>query len=555
MQLSNTVKKDAEVRTKLHKRYSLLLKRQKELTSNDVYEVFMNSFSTALDPHSAYMSPSELEEFHIHTRLYLEGIGALLRSDEGITTIHGLVPGGSAQKSKIVKTGDKIVAVAQGNEAPVDVIDMDLRDVVKLIRGPRGTKVRLTIRRDTKEFIATLTREKVDLPDQATKSHVYILEEKKKRTDSEPPKTYKIGFIDLPSFYMDFEARSARQKNFRSSTHDVEAELKKLKAENVDLVILDIRSNGGGALDEGIDLAGLFVGAGPIVQVKKGNDKPHIHKSEGEPVYTGPLIVMINQQSASSSEIMAGAIQDYNRGLLVGGSHSFGKGTVQIVDNLDPSLGAIKVTISKFYRPFGSSTQKNGVLSDIALPAVSDLYDIGEKFYDYSLEWDQVPAVPFKDFKMSKPYIPELKTASELRVKEDADFKKVFEAIKEYKAKEKEHNLISLKKDDNKKTPEKEVDEEEEDNPDFQQGKLPKLTDDLLLQETLRIAGDYIRLMKKEPLLSFNLPALEQEKAEKRKAEEEKKQKGKKQTSTKKVSKDKAVEKKKAEETSKPMSN
>lgn len=542
MQLAKTIKKDAEVRAKLHKRYDLLLKRHKEINSNEVYEVFMNAFSTALDPHSEYMSPTQLEEFHIHTRLYLEGIGALLRSEEGITSIHGLVPGGSAQKSGLVKAGDKIVAVAQGTEAPVDVIDMDLRDVVKLIRGPRGTKVRLTIRRGEKEFVAGLTREKVDLPDQATKSRIYQVQEKAPQAGA-AAKTYKIGFIDLPSFYMDFEARSARKKNFRSSTHDVELELKKLKAQNVDLVILDIRSNGGGALDEAIDLAGLFVGAGPIVQVKKGNDKPYIHKSEGDAVYDGPLIVMINQQSASSSEIMAGAIQDYNRGLLIGGKHSFGKGTVQIVENLDPSLGAIKVTISKFYRPSGASTQKRGVLSDIGLPGLGDLYDIGEKFYDYALEWDEVPAVPHKDFKMTKPYLDTLRTAAELRLKDDPDFKKVYDAMKEYKEKEKERNLISLKIDDKKKTTDKSLDEEEENEDEYDSAKSPKLSDDLLLQETLRISADYVRLMKKEKLVAYVLPDLEKEKAEKLKAEEAKKAQ-KKQATNKKASK---VKKKTAE--------
>jgi carboxyl-terminal processing protease len=519
MQLANTVKKDAEVRTKLHKRYSLLLKRHKEINSNEVYETFVNSFSTALDHHSEYYTPSQLEEFHIHTRLYLEGIGALLRSEYGITSIHGLVPGGSAQKSGLVKVGDKIVAVAQGTEAPVDVIDMDLHDVVKLIRGPRGTKVRLTIRRNEKVFLATLTREKVDLPDQATKSRIYELEESKPLVGT-PAQKYKIGFIDLPSFYRDFEAYSAKEKNFRSSAQDVDKELKKLKAQNVDLVIVDIRSNGGGALEEAIDVAGLFVGAGPIVQVKKGSDKPYVHKFEGEASYTGPLIIMINQQSASSSEIMAGAIQDYDRGLIIGGKHTFGKGTVQVVDNLDPSLGAIKVTISKFYRPSGASTQKKGVLSDIGLPGMSDLYDIGEKFYDYALEWDEVATVLHRDFKMTKPYLQEIRNLGELRLKGDPDFKKVYEAMKEYKAKEKEHNLISLKIDDKKKTSNKDPDDEDgyEDAT-----KTPKLRDDLHLQETLRIAGDYLRLLKKEKPITLTLLDLEKEKAENLKLDAEKK--------------------------------
>ena len=527
MQLLSTLKNDKEVRVKLHKRYDLLLKRHKEVNSNEVYETFINAFSTALDPHSEYMSPSQLEEFHIHTRLYLEGIGALLRSEDGITSIHGLVPGGSAQKSGQLKVGDKIVAVAQGAEAPVDVIDMDLRDVVKLIRGPRGTKVRLAIRRDRSEFVATLTREKVDLPDQAAKSRVYEIQTglNKQANPKLAAKTtsYKIGVIDLPSFYMDFEARSAKRKDFRSSTHDVALELKKLQAQKVDAVILDIRSNGGGALDEAIDLAGLFVGSGPIVQVKKGGDRPYVHKYDGDPVYTGPLLLMINQQSASSSEIMAGAIQDYDRGILIGGAHTFGKGTVQIVDNLDPTLGAIKVTISKFYRASGASTQMRGVLSDVVLPAVSELYEIGEKYYDYALLWDGVPEVPHRSFKMTKPYLAALKANSETRVKRDSDFKKVFDAMKDYKDKEKEHYLISLKIDPKKKpAPDLDDDPDRDDPPE---GGMPKLIDDLLMQETLRVAGDYVRLLKKESLVAMNIPDLEKERLAKMRAEQAKKAK------------------------------
>lgn len=522
MQLLNDVKNEAEIRSKLHKRYDLRLKHDKKLNSNDIYETFINSFSTALDPHSEYYTAAQLEEFNIHTRLYLEGIGALLRSEDGITTIHGLVPGGSAQKSGLVKTGDKIVAVAQENEkAPVDVIDMDLKDVVALVRGPRGSKVRLTIRRAQKDFVVTLVREKVDLPDQAAKSRIY--EVKPLSKDKKELKNYKIGFIELPSFYRDFEARSARKKDFKSSARDVEQELIKLEKEKVDLVIVDIRSNGGGALDEAVDLSGLFLGEGPIVQqVRKSKNKPEVHSSERSAVYKGPLIVMINQQSASSSEIMAGAIKDYNRGLLVGGLHTFGKGTVQIIDKLDNKLGAIKVTISKFYTPSGASTQNKGVLSDINTPGVTDLYEIGERFYDYALEWDQVAPLKYKDFKMVAPYLAELKGLSEIRLKNNPDFKKVFQAMKEYNEKGKDQNKISLKVD-NKTKANKEKDEDD-DVVDFSK-KEPKLSDDLHLQETLFIAGDYIRLIRGEVPVSMSLPKLEKEKEEKKRLEAEKKNK------------------------------
>ncbi len=527
-QLLATIKNEAKVRAKLHKRYDLQLKHHRETNSTEVYETFVNAFSTGLDPHSEFFPPAQVEEFNIHTRLYLEGIGAILRSEDGITSIHGLVPGGSAQKSGQIKVGDKIVAVAQAMEAPVDVIDMDLKDVVKLIRGPRGTKVRVSIRRDREEFVATLTREKVDLPDQAAKSRIYEVR-------SETPKvqagqasasvvtSYKIGVIDLPSFYMDFEARSAKQKDFRSSTHDVAIELKKLQAEKVDAVILDIRSNGGGALDEAVDLAGLFVGSGPIVQVKKGNDKPYVHKFDGQAGYDGPMLLMINQQSASSSEILAGAIQDYERGVIIGGAHTFGKGTVQIVDHLDPSLGAIKVTMSKFYRASGGSTQMRGVESDLTLPSVAELYEIGEKFYDYALPWDEVAPQEHRNFKMVKSYIPALKAANDTRVKADPEFKKVFDGMKEYKEKEKEHYLVSLQIDPKKK--EAKDSSDASDDEDLMSSGLPKLIDDLHLQETLRVAGDYVRLLKKEPLLAWELPDLDKEKKEKQVAEQAKKEK------------------------------
>lgn len=532
MQLMNTIKKEGEVRAKLHKRFDLAHKRIKKMGSSEVYEIFIKSFSNSLDPHTDYLTAGDLEEFNIHTRLYLEGIGAMLRSEYGITSIHSLVPGGSAQKSGLVKAGDKIVAVAQWNEAPIDVIDMDLKDVVKLVRGPRGSKVKLTLRRENQQFFAVLTREKVELPDQAAKSRIYELKGVDPKNTANV-KTFKVGFIDLPSFYRDFEARSARQKDFRSSTHDVEMEIQKLVAQNMDLLILDIRSNGGGSLEEGVDIGGLFLGQGPIVQQLKKGNKPQIHKYEKDPVYKGPLILMINQQSASASEILAGALKNYDRALLVGGQHTFGKGTVQIVDKLDSSLGAMKVTIAKFYTPSGSSTQKMGVSSDIALPSVVDFYDIGERFYDYALEWDEIKAAPHSDYKMAKPYLTELKLKSELRLKGNADYKKVFDAIKEYKEKEKDRNRISLKMDKKKEKELKDLEEEEERDLDVY-NKVPKLIDDLHLQETLRIAGDYIQLLKKESPAPMTLVELEKEKAEKQKIEAEKKAKEKKKVITKK---------------------
>lgn len=530
-QLFETLDKDAEVRKKLTKRYELLSKKINETNSNEVYQTFIASFATALDPHSDYLSPSRLEEFYIHTRLYLEGIGALLRSEEGITTIHSLIAGGSAQKSGIVKKGDKIVAVAQGDGEIVDVIDMDLQEVVKLIRGPKGSKVKLTIRREGKTFIATLTRAKIELPDDATKSKIYNIKTMMKKKGADPLKSYKIGVIDLPSFYRDFEARSAKQKDFRSSAKDVQTELSKLKKENVDLVIVDIRSNGGGALEEAKDLSALFVGSGPVVQVKKAQGKPEVGTSTGEIFYKGPLIVMVSQYSASSSEIFAGAIQDYERGLIIGGEHTFGKGSVQIIDNLSKSLGAMQVTIAKFYRPSGGSTQNRGVMSDIVLPNIQSLYDIGEKHYDYALPWNEVGPVPYKNFKMTKPYVKELQKRSAKRVKTDSEYKELFKAMDEYKKNKEDRDRLSLKieKKDKKK---KEEEKKEEDEDTY--SKEVKLIDDMHLQEALRIAGDYVRLMNKESAMDFTLLELEQQKKEAKEAEEKKKREKNQQAAAKK---------------------
>ncbi|MBP6218479.1 MAG: carboxy terminal-processing peptidase [Oligoflexales bacterium] len=562
MQLLSTLGSDQEVRQKMHKRYELLLKRHNEITTDDIYEMFLDAFALALDPHSDYFSPTQLEEFRISTRLSLEGIGALLRSEDGITTIQSLVPGGSAEKSTQIMPGDKIVAVGQATHLPVPVIDMDLQEVVKLIRGPDGTEVRLTLRRGDKEFVVPIFRSKIQLQDKAAKSRVYDVQALVAATTATatpsmisstnhadaptatvPATTiqtakggenYRIGVVDLPSFYMDFEGKQANKQDFKSSSRDVALELEKLKKSAVHAVVVDLRSNGGGSLDEAINLAGLFTGKGPVVQVKGVNGKPQVNSYDGKAVYDGPLIILIDRQSASASEIMVGAIQDSGRGLIIGSSHTFGKGTVQIVNDIDAKLGAIKVTISKFYRPSGSTTQLRGVESNITLPSLLELYEVGEKFYEYALPWDQIDAVPYSNFNLVTPFLPELKTAHEQRLKKDKGFEDIMKAMDDYKKNEKERNQISLKmdkkaegKDTSSKKPEvkaskdagtKPVAKEEADKAkapadDYEEKtSLPPLKDDIHMQEALRIAADYVRLIKKEPLLDLVLPKLEEEK-------------------------------------------
>jgi len=538
IQLKATLKDVDKAREKLHKRYQLAAKRQNDLTSDDMYTIFLNAFSSALDPHSEYLSPESLEDFRISTRLSLEGIGAVLREEDGFTVIQSLVPGGAAANTGKVKEGDKIIAVAQAEEPPVDVIDMDLREVVKLIRGTHGTEVRLTLVREDSgkatQTIVPIIREQIQLKDRAAKSRVVPV------TLQDPggaQRTVKLGVIDLPSFYMDFEGRQNHEKNFKSSSADMQAELTKLKAQNVDGVVVDLRSNGGGSLDESIDIAGLFTDQGPEVQIKDTRGATFVQKYEdGKVSYTGPLVVLINRQSASASEIFAGAIQDYQRGLIVGDTHSFGKGTVQNLNDIDEKLGAIKVTISKFYRPSGSSTQLRGVESDVVIPDVMDEYEIGEKHYDYALQWDKIPATEYRHFgEVTPEMLKPLREASKIRVSSDKGFEKVFAAIKEYKAGEDSRSKVSLKEDapennpkdlkaDAKSAKDKKValkdikdkaDKKGKDkkkaaavDDDDDEEKAP-LAEDFQLQETLKIAADYIQVMAKRPLAKVTLPDLD----------------------------------------------
>lgn len=537
LQLKQTLQDLSKAREKLHKRYQLAAKRQQEMTSDDMYSLFLNAFSLSLDPHSEYLSPEQLEDFRISTRLSLEGIGAVLRSEDGFTTIQSLVPGGAASNTGKVKVEDKIIAVAQGAEPPVDVIDMDLREVVKLIRGTRGTEVRLTLVREeagkTVQLVVPIIREQIQLKDRAAKSSVVPVTLHDGPNGA--PRQIKIGVIDLPSFYMDFEGRQNREKGYKSSSADMRHEITALKKQNVDGIVIDLRSNGGGSLDESIDIAGLFFDKGPVVQIKDTRGATYVQKDENpETLYSGPLVVMINKQSASASEIFAGAIQDYQRGLIVGDAHTFGKGTVQNLNDIDDKLGAVKVTISKFYRPSGSSTQLKGVESDIVLPDLLDEYELGEKHYDYALPWDKIPSSEYKSAALVTPDMTKtLQTASKARVSTDKGFEKVFAAIKEYKQSEESRSRVSLKEDsagkdakkdakgsetaavkngkgDGKKNGKgKDKDKKERDPEAEEEGEKLPLADDVQLQETLKIAADYIQLLGKKPLVKVSLPTVE----------------------------------------------
>ncbi len=511
LQLKSSLDDMDKVHRKLTKRYQLIALRHKELDSDDVYDAFLSAFATALDPHSDYLAAEDLEDFQIRTRLSLEGIGAVLRSEDGFTVIQSLVPGGAAERSGLLKENDKIIGVAQAKGESVDIIDMDLREVVKLIRGERGTKVRLTILRerekDTQRSSVSIVREKIKLKDQEVSSKVYQL---KAAISKQKSKLYNIAVIDLPSFYIDFEGRQNKHSDFKSSSRDLQHELTKLKKQKIDALVLDLRSNGGGSLDEAINVAGLFIPAGPIVQVKATGRSVKVHRDEDNVThYNGPLVVLVNRHSASASEIVAGAVQDYQRGIIVGDAHTFGKGTVQSLSEVSRTIGALKVTISKFYRPSGSSTQLQGVESDIVFPSIADKLEMGEKYYDYALEWERIKQTKYKLQRHTLPYTAKLAQASSERIKNDPQFREIIANIKEFTSQKEERTRVSLQE---KPVEQKKTDKDKQKTTDAtptSDEPHVELHEDPYLQETLKVTSDYLRLRAGAKLVPTTIPILQ----------------------------------------------
>jgi carboxyl-terminal processing protease len=382
-----------EAKHHILKRYELALKRLNEKKSSDVLDQWAEAFARALDPHSSYMPQDQLEDFQIQMQLSLEGIGASLTSEDGYTVIEELIPGGAADKSKQLKPKDKIIAVAQDGKPPVDVMDQDLRDVVKLIRGKKGTKVHLTILRQgdkTETFKVTLVRDKVDLKEQAAK-----ITYEKRTVDGH---SYKLGIIDLPSFY------GGGKGEGRSCYQDVKDLLHQARAAKVDGIVLDLSKNGGGLLDQAVQIGGLFIKKGGIVATKSTDGRVDVLEDQDpETQWAGPLVVLTSRMSASASEILAGALKDYHRAVIIGGDHSFGKGTVQVLAPLPDSLGAMKVTTGMFFIPSGISTQHLGVASDVSVPSPLNSEDYGEKKLDYSLEQQKIDTFVAKDADADDP--------------------------------------------------------------------------------------------------------------------------------------------------------
>jgi carboxyl-terminal processing protease len=389
-------KPQEEIQKTLTERYERLIKSYtKDVIAEDIFGIYMNTITESYDPHTNYFSPSAADRFKQAISLSLEGIGARLQTDNDHTKVVEVLPGGPAEKSGLVHVNDRIVAVGQGDVAEmVDVVGWRIDDVVKLIKGPKGTKVKIHIlpaesgvNGRPKEIL--LVRDKIKLEDQEAKKNVINYQKE--------GKNMKLGLITLPSFYMDFDAYQKGDPNYNSTTRDVQKLIKDLQTEGVDGLVLDLRNNGGGSLAEAIDLTGLFIKNGPVVQVKNSANKIEVGADDDPAVvYNGPLVVLTNRFSASASEIFAGAIQDYHRGVVVGES-TYGKGTVQTVIDLDRfitdagnEVGQLKLTFQKFYRVTGSSTQHKGVVPDVKLPSALDPEQFGESSSKSALPWDEI---------------------------------------------------------------------------------------------------------------------------------------------------------------------
>ena len=411
-------KEPEKIQELLQKRYKNRLTRTRQTNSEDVYQLYMNAFTRTYDPHTQYFSPRTSENFNINMSLSLEGIGAVLQQEDEFTRVVSLVPAGPADKSKQVFPDDKIVAVAQGLEGEmIDVIGWRLDEVVQLIRGKKDTIVRLDVipasSTDSSESkIVQIVRNTVKLEEQSAKSEIIEVEQFGHKR--------KIGVIDIPAFYIDFQALQKGEKDFKSTTRDVKVLLADLMAEGVEGVVIDLRNNGGGSLQEARTLTGLFIDRGPTVQIRsKSNRVDILNDRDIRTIYDGPLAVLVNRLSASASEIFAGAMQDYERGVIIG-SQTFGKGTVQSL--LPMNRGQLKLTQAKFYRISGESTQHKGIIPDISFPSNFDLDSIGESTLDGPLPWDQISATSFRTKQMIGPLVTELDRLHKARVTEDPEF-------------------------------------------------------------------------------------------------------------------------------------
>ncbi len=439
-------KDEKKIREILEKRYRTLRRRVHQLDADEVFQTFLNAYTLSIEPHTAYMSPERSENFDISMRLSLQGIGAVLASRDEYTEVQKVVPGGPADKSGQLKPGDRIIGVAQGRTGEMeDVVGWPLQDVVEKIRGPKGTVVRLQIlpreagaHGQAREI--AIVRDQIKLEDQAARSEILEVD------------GMRFGVIEIPAFYRDFRGQAAGRKDFRSTTRDVRRLLAELKKQKVDGILIDLRNNGGGSLTEAIELTGLFIPHGPVVQVKDSRGKVEVERdTDPETVYAGPLAVLVNRNSASASEIFAAAIQDYGRGLIIG-EPTFGKGTVQTLVELGQfsrdreDIGRLRMTIAQFFRVEGGSTQNRGVVPDVLFDTSADDDEHGERALENALPWSRIPAVEHD--RLGRVETALLRSRHERRVARDPGFVYLREQGRELRRlrEEKEVSLVEAER-------------------------------------------------------------------------------------------------------------
>ncbi|MBN8265379.1 MAG: carboxy terminal-processing peptidase [Xanthomonadales bacterium] len=433
-------KQPDEIRKTLDKRYANSVDDIAQLKGEDVFQSFLNAYAGAIDPHTDYLTPRSAENFNLTISNSLEGIGAVLQRQDDVVLIREIVPGGPAARSGVLKPGDRITAVGQGASGEMkDVVGWRIDDVVQLIRGPAASKVRLDVVAaeaplDSKPNRLVLTRAKVRLEDARAKAETITLP----AANGQPAR--RIGVVKLPGFYQDFEARRRNEDDYASATKDVAKMLAQFRAQKVDGVVLDLRNNGGGSLGEAIELTGLFIDQGPVVQVRESGGRVSVEDDRDAGVaWDGPLAVLVNRGSASASEIVAGAIQDYGRGLVIGET-TFGKGTVQNMVDLDrwpanekPRFGQVKLTIAQFFRPDGSSTQNKGVVPDVSFPASVDASEFGESTYDNALPWTRIAAAPHVRYGNFGAMLGTLGARHQARVAKDVEFQWWVEDVRTFR--------------------------------------------------------------------------------------------------------------------------